>query len=205
VSNIAGIVLAPLLFGAMSNLHGGGIDLMGVWRVGLQVLAPFAAGQALRPWIGTWAERNRAILSVTDRSSILLIVYTAFSAAVVQGIWRQVPPGSLAVLAVLMMFLLGLVLLVARLVGRSLGLNREDEAALVFCGSQKSLVSGVPIANALVSDAAVGPMLLPMMLYHALQLLVCAWLARGYATAGVSAIADQALASAASTWPSEPS
>jgi len=197
VSNIAGIVLAPLLFGAMSNLHGGGIDLMGVWRVALQLLVPFAAGHALRPWIGTWAERNRAVLSITDRSSILLVVYSAFSAAVVRGIWQQVPPARLAELALVMTILLGLTLMVTRLASRSLGLGRDDEAALVFCGSQKSLVSGVPIANALVSGAALGPMLLPIMLYYPLQLLICAWMARRYATAemaGDTPIAGKALA-----------
>jgi solute carrier family 10 (sodium/bile acid cotransporter), member 7 len=181
VSNIAGIALAPVLFGAMSHLRGGGIDFAGVWQVGLQLLVPFAAGHLLRPWIGLWAERNRPVLSITDRSSILLVVYSAFSAAVVRGIWQQVPPARLMELALLMIVLLGFVLLVTRLVSRSLGLGPGDEAALVFCGSQKSLVSGVPIANALVSGAAVGPMLLPIMLYHPLQLIICAWLARRYA------------------------
>jgi solute carrier family 10 (sodium/bile acid cotransporter), member 7 len=197
VSNIAGIALAPLIFGAMSNLHGRGLNLMGVWQVALQLLVPFAAGHALRPWIGAWAERNRAILSITDRSSILLVVYSAFSVAVTRGIWQQVPPAGLAVLALLMLALLCLILLITRLASHSLGLGRDDEAALVFCGSQKSLVSGVPIANALVSGAAVGPMLLPIMLYHPLQLFICAWLARRYAMAGVRAnlpFVDQPLA-----------
>lgn len=193
VSNFAGIALVPILFGAMSNLRGGGIDLMAIWRVGLQLLVPFAAGHALRPWIGMWAERNRAVLSISDRSSILLVVYSAFSAAVVQGIWQQVPPVHLAMLATLMIVLLGLILVAMRLVSRSLGLSREDEVALVFCGSQKSLVTGVPIANALVSSAAVGPILLPIMLYHPMQLLICAWIARRYAAAdarGIGSVMD---------------
>jgi sodium/bile acid cotransporter 7 len=180
-SNIAGIVLAPLLFGAMSNLHGSGVDLKGVWQVLLQLLLPFTVGHLLRPRIGQWAKRNRAVLSITDRGSILLVVYTAFSAAVVRGIWQQIPPMTLGVLAFLMVFLLGLVLLVTLLASRALGFDRGDEAALVFCGSQKSLVSGVPIASALVSGAAIGPILLPIMLYYPAQILVCAWMARRYA------------------------
>ena len=67
------------------------------------------------------------------------------------------------------------------LAARALGLGSRDEAALVFCGSHKSLVSGVPIASALVSASAVGPMLLPLMVYYPVQLLVCAWIARRYA------------------------
>jgi sodium/bile acid cotransporter 7 len=200
MSNIAGIAIAPLLFGAMSKLRGGGIDLIGVWQVSLQLLLPFAVGHACRPWIGVWAERNRAVLSITDRGSILLVVYSAFSAAVVRGIWQQVPPVRLTELALLMIVLLGLILLITTWASRFLGLAPDDEAALVFCGSQKSLVSGVPIANALVSGAAVGPLLLPIMLYHPLQILVCAWLARRYATAaaqGITSIMDPSLVAAA--------
>jgi sodium/bile acid cotransporter 7 len=179
-SNIGGIMLAPLMFGAMSNLHGGGTNLRGVGQVALQLLLPFIAGHLLRPWIGRWAERNRGLLSVTDRSSILIVVYTAFSAAVVRGIWQQVPPLTLGVLALVMALLLASALLVVLLVSRALGFDRGDEVALVFCGSQKSIVSGVPIANALVSGAAIGPILLPIMLYHPMQLLVCTWIARFY-------------------------
>ncbi len=182
-SNIAGIVLAPLLFGVMSNLHGGGVDLTGVGQVLLQLLLPFTTGHLLRPWIGGWAERNRPVLSVTDRGSILLVAYTAFSAAVVRGIWQEIPPMTLGVLALMMILMLGLVLLITLLAARTLGFDRSDEAALVFCGSQKSLVSGVPIANALVSGAAIGPILLPIMLYYPMQVLVCAWMARRYAAA----------------------
>jgi solute carrier family 10 (sodium/bile acid cotransporter), member 7 len=181
-SNIAGIVLAPLMFGAIANLHGGGgIDLRGLWQVILQLLVPFAAGHLLRPWIGTWAERNRGVLSMTDRGSILLVVYGAFSAAVVHGIWRQMPLQVLAALAVLMGLLLALTLAATIGASRAMSLSREDEAALVFCGSQKSLVSGVPIANALMSGSSVGLILLPLMLYYPMQLVICAWLARRYA------------------------
>ncbi len=181
VSNIAGIILAPLMFGAVAHLHGGGIDLAAVGNVALQLLAPFAAGHLLRPWIGRWAERNRPLLSVTDRGSILIVVYTAFSAAVVRGIWQQVPPAMLGMLALLLAFLLGAALLTIVLGSRALGFGRADEVALVFCGSQKSIVSGVPIATALVSSAAIGPILLPIMLYHPMQLVVCTWIARFYA------------------------
>jgi sodium/bile acid cotransporter 7 len=181
VSNLAGIVVTPLMFGAMSNLHGGGIEPMGIWKVAAQLLLPFLAGHLLRPWIGVWAERNRGVLAITDRSSILLVVYGAFSEAVVRGIWRQVPPGLLISLLLVMAVLLGAALLYIRLTSGILGFDRDDEAAFVFVGSQKSLVSGIPIANALIPGAALGPILVPMMLYHPMQLLVCAWIARRYA------------------------
>jgi solute carrier family 10 (sodium/bile acid cotransporter), member 7 len=173
----------------MSNLHGARIDLTGVGQVATQLLLPFVAGHLARPWLGNWATRNRAVLSITDRGSILLVVYTAFSAAVVRGIWQQTPPALMALLALLMILLLGFALSATLAASRLLGFDRADEAALIFCGTQKSLVSGVPIASALVSPAVIGPLLLPMMLYYPAQLLVCAWIARRYE--GFSAAASE--------------
>jgi solute carrier family 10 (sodium/bile acid cotransporter), member 7 len=186
MSNLAGIFITPLLFGVMSRLHGGAVDAQGIWHIILQLLVPFAAGHLLRPWIGTWAARNRAILSVTDRSSILLVVYTAFSAAVVHGIWHQLPLKTLGILWVVMAALLASGLLITITVSRAFALCTQDEVALVFCGSQKSLVTGVPMASALFSAVSVGPLLLPIMIYYPLQLVVCAWLARRYATASTT-------------------
>lgn len=186
MSNLVGIFVTPLLFGVMSRLHGGVIDAQGIWHIILQLLAPFAAGHLLRPWIGAWAARNRALLSVTDRSSILLVVYTAFSGAVVHGIWHQLPLATLGMLGLTMALLLAGGLLTTVMLSRALALCMPDEVAIVFCGSQKSLVTGVPMANALFSAASVGPLLLPIMIYHPLQLVVCAWLARRYAAASVT-------------------
>jgi solute carrier family 10 (sodium/bile acid cotransporter), member 7 len=178
-SNFAGIVLTPLLFGGLAHTPGG-FDKDAAWRVTEQLLLPFVAGQMSRPWIGDWAERNRALLSMTDRSSILIVVYSAFSGAVVHGLWRQLPPSALAILALVVALLLGAGIAVAAAAARALRFDRSDEATLVFCASQKSLVSGVPIARVLVSAALLGPVLLPIMLYHPLQLVVAAWLARRY-------------------------
>ena len=184
LSNVAGVALAPLLFGAMSHLHAGGIDARAVLRVGMQLLLPFLAGHLLRPWLGASVERNRKLLSVTDRGSILLIVYTAFSAAMLRGIWQSLPPATLAALGLVMAVLLASAVATIVSASRALGFGRADEVALLFCGSQKSLISGVPIANALASGAVVGPLLLPIMLYHPMQLLVCTWVARFYLRAG---------------------
>lgn len=184
VSNVAGIVLAPLMFGALANLHGRGIDLNAVRGVALQLLLPFAVGHLLRPWIGGRAERNRRLLSMTDRGSILIVVYTAFSAAATHGIWQEIPCVTLVALALVLAFLLATVLLIVGFASRALEFSSADEAALVLCGSQKSIVSGVPIATALVSGATIGPILLPIMLYHPMQLVVCTWIARSFGQRG---------------------
>jgi solute carrier family 10 (sodium/bile acid cotransporter), member 7 len=180
-SNLAGLFLTPILFGLFSGLHESAISLAGIRQVVLQLLLPFVIGQLLRPWIGQWAERNRAFLSVTDRGSILLIVYAAFSASVVQGLWQRLPLPTLAMLALVDAVLLATALLIMISGSRALRFDRADESAIVFCGSQKSVVSGIPMASALIAGPALGLFVLPIMIYHSMQLLVCAWLAKRYA------------------------
>jgi solute carrier family 10 (sodium/bile acid cotransporter), member 7 len=191
-SSLIGLVLTPLLFGFMSHLRGGGIDMSGMWQVVAELLLPFATGHLLRPWLGAWATRNKKLLSITDRGSILLVVYTAFSAAVVHGIWHQVPPMMLGALAAIVAALLAIGLLITRSGSRACGFAHADEVALVFCGSQKSLVAGIPIASVLFTGPTLGVVVLPIMIYHPLQLVVCAWLARRYASRSVAAAIAEA-------------
>jgi sodium/bile acid cotransporter 7 len=162
-------------------VHGSVASLKGIEQVVCQLLVPFVAGQLLRPWIGQWAERNRSILSVTDRGSILVIIYGAFSASVVQGLWQRVPVATLITLALIDAVLLAIALLVMIGGSRALSFARADQSAVVFCGSQKSIVTGIPIASALIGGPALGLFVLPIMIYHSMQLLVCASLAERYA------------------------
>jgi sodium/bile acid cotransporter 7 len=181
-SNLAGLFLTPILFRLISNAHADAGSIAWMPQLVLQPLVPFIAGHLLRPWLGEWAERNRPILAVADRESILVIVYAAFSASVVAGLWQELPLATLATVAVVDGMLLAVTLLLIISGSRALGFERADESAIVFCGSQKSVVSGIPIANALMSGPAVGLFVLPIMIYHAMQLLVCAWLAKRYAS-----------------------
>jgi sodium/bile acid cotransporter 7 len=182
VSNIAGLVVSPMMLAVLLHLQGGAIALDGVWKILLQLLVPFAAGHALRPWVGEWADRNRAVLAITDRGPILIVIYTAFSAAVMNGVWHQLPPLVLLEVSLINGLLLAGVLLALKLGGDLLALPRGDNIALVFCGSQKSLVTGVPMAQLLFAAPDAGIIVVPIMIYHQLQLLVGAWLARRYTT-----------------------
>ena len=179
-SNLAGIMLTPLLFSAIAiaHLRDGGIALGSIGQVFLELLAPFIIGHMLRPQLGQWAERSRRLLAITDRGSILLVVYVAFSAAVVNGVWHQLPPVIMTTVMSVVGLLLIAGLLVTRLAPYLAGFNRSDRIAVLFCGSQKSLVSGVPIANVLFPASLVGPILIPIMIYYPMQLVVCAWLAK---------------------------
>jgi solute carrier family 10 (sodium/bile acid cotransporter), member 7 len=181
-SNLLGILLTPILTGlvlsrATANSH---VSASGVLDIVLQLLLPFLLGQLLQPVIGGWALRNKRLLSMTDRGSILIVVYTAFSQAVVQGLWQKLPAVQLALVLGIDAVLLVVVLLATRFGARLLGFDREDEVAIVFCGSKKTLASGVPMANVLFPAAMVGQVVLPLMVFHQLQLFVCAVLARRY-------------------------
>ena len=142
----------------------------------------FAAGQIARPLIGAWAARNKTLLGLVDRGSILLVVYAAFSEGVTQGLWHQVDAGQLATLLGVDLLLLISVLGLTTLAARLLGFSRADEITIVFCGSKKSLASGRPMASVLLAGQSVGLIVLPLMLFHQIQLMACAALARRYAT-----------------------
>lgn len=182
-SNLAGIFVTPLLTALLITGRQGGFSSDPVVTIAVQLLLPFLAGHFLRPWIGAFVMRHRKVLGMVDRGSILLVVYTAFGAAVVEGLWRQVSAGELALIAGLSLAILALVLLAAALLGRWLGFSREDRIVLIFCGSKKSLATGVPLAGVLFSQAQVGAVILPLMFFHQIQLMICAVLARRFAEA----------------------
>ncbi len=180
LSNLLGIFATPLLLALFGHIaghitgQGVGASWGAVRTIVIQLLLPFVAGHLLRPWIGGFVERNKKILGPVDRSSILLVVYTAFSAAVVGGIWHHIGVSDLVVLLGNCAAVLALVMGVNVIVARLVHLPREDAIVLLFCGSKKSLVSGVPMAGALFPAAQVGQIVLPLMLFHQLQLFVCA-------------------------------
>jgi sodium/bile acid cotransporter 7 len=184
-SNLIGIVLTPLLVALLMERSGSGglVSLASIEGIVLQLLLPFVVGHLLRPWIGGLVDRHKAMIGRVDRGSILLVVYAAFSAAVVEGLWSKVSGGELLTLAGLCVAMLGAILLFTLMLGRMLKLPREDAIVLLFCGSKKSLASGVPIAGVLFPASAVGPILLPIMLFHQIQLMACALIARRFAAA----------------------
>jgi len=179
-SNLLGIVLTPLLIGLLAHVHGSGISFAGVWKIVLQLFLPFTLGHALRPMLGDWAKRQGKILALCDRTTIMLSVYSAFSLAVIGGIWHSVPVPTLLVLIGICLVMLLLAFAGTLLLARALGFNREDAISIQLCGSLKSLVSGVPMARVLFTGPEIGAALLPVLIFHQMQLMLGAWLARRY-------------------------
>ena len=182
LSNIVGVILTPLLVGVLLSVSGKtGFDFSAVWKILLQLFLPFVIGQLCQPWIGDWMRARKKMLNPVDRGSILMVVYSAFSAAVINGIWHDFSLSDILLVALVNGAILAFVLFTTMRGSRLLGFSREDEITITFCGSKKSLASGVPMASAIFSPAAVGAIVLPIMLFHQMQLLACSVIAQHYA------------------------
>ena len=183
-SNIFGMFLTPLLVGLLFSVGGqGGFSWDVLWQIMLQLLAPFIAGQLLQPWIGDWIRSKKKILMPVDRGSILMVVYSAFSEAVVEGLWHTFSVLDIATVIVANMLLLATVICITMFGSRALGFSKAHEITITFCGSKKSLASGVPMANVIFAGQGIGAIVLPLMLFHQIQLMTCAFLAQKYADA----------------------
>ncbi|KAB2684237.1 bile acid:sodium symporter family protein [Brucella tritici] len=181
-SNVFGLLLTPLLMTIFMR-SSGSIDLGQALRdVVIELLLPFGLGQACHRWLGSFLSTRKHWLENYDQSVIVLIIYSAFSQSVTAGLWQVLPPSGLIMAIVLCVVLLAGVIGFTMLGSRWLGFTREDEIAAVFCGSKKSLASGLPLAQVLFAGLpGFGMIVLPIMLYNQIQILVGAVLARRYA------------------------
>ena len=183
LSALLGVVLTPLWLAANATAGGAGIPLgpvildLVIWLV-----LPLTAGQLLRPWLGGWATRNKKFTQKVDRGTVLLLVYTSFCDSVKHGVWTGQGWETLATAVAGSALLLTAALLFTSTVCRVLGFSEEDRIAAVFCGSKKTLASGVPMAALIFGASAdTGLILVPIMIYHPLQLVVCGLLASRWA------------------------
>lgn len=177
VSNVLGVVLAPLLLAVLASTAFGEFSLSSIGRVAMLLLLPFALGQVLRRFVLPTIQRHAKIAGMMDKLTIVLAVYTAFAEAAAQGLWQRIGPGELAALMALVLVLLLIAFAAAWGLGAALGLNREDRVTLLFSGAQKSLATGAPMARILFPPAIAGAVILPLLIYHQLQLMLSAWIA----------------------------
>jgi sodium/bile acid cotransporter 7 len=187
-SNIFGMLLTPLLVGLLFSVGGhGGFSWDVLQNILLQLLAPFVVGQILQPWIGKWIRSRKKILAPVDRGSILMVVYLAFSQAVMEGLWQIYSLRDIAIVVGLDMLLLAFVLTFTMHGSRVMGFSKSDQITITFCGSKKSLASGVPMAGVIFAGQSIGAIVLPLMLFHQIQLMVCAVIAQKYAAPATTA------------------
>lgn len=177
VTNVLGVFLSVPLFVALGGIAGGEFGLSGLGKVVAILILPFAIGQILQGRLGSWIADHRTLASWLDRISIAIAVYVAMSGAVEQGLWTRIGPAEWAVLLLGVCVLLVAAFAASWWVGGLLGLDRPDRIAFLFAGAHKSVAMGAPLAAALFSPAIAGTILLPLLIYHLLQLVVSAPLA----------------------------
>ncbi|HET6786732.1 MAG TPA: bile acid:sodium symporter family protein [Aquabacterium sp.] len=184
LSTLLGVFLTPLLVSLVMSGAGHSFDVgQTMLKVAQMLLLPFVAGHLLRPWLASWFARIKPVTTVFDRAVIVLLVWSAFSDSVADGLWTRHGWGLLAQAAVGAVLFLVPMLWFTRALARWMRFPVEDEIVAVFCGSKKTLASGMPMAKLLFGgSAAMGVLVLPIMLYHQIQLFVCAVMARRYAT-----------------------
>lgn len=187
-STLIGVFLTPLLVTLLIGQDAGGGSLGSmIGKVATLLLLPFAVGQAVRPFAGAWFARWKPWTNLIDRGVILLLVWGAFSDSVAGGLWSTHGAGTIAITLLVSAAILGLVLTLSRNAARRCGFNTEDEITTVFCGSKKTLASGVPMAKLIFgATPALGVIVLPLMFYHQLQLFVCSVLAQRYARRAIA-------------------
>jgi sodium/bile acid cotransporter 7 len=138
-SNLLGIVLTPLLVTLTIKTNGStGVSWGAVQSILLQLLLPFILGHLLRPMIGAFVTRHKAMVTAVDRGSILLVVYTAFGAAVLEGLWHLVSAMDLVIIALACVVQLSIVLALTWTIGGALGFAREDRIVLLFAVRRKA-------------------------------------------------------------------
>lgn len=185
-SNMIGVVLTPVLATLFFKTEGG-VNAGAIESIAMQLLLPFVLGQLAQHWIGDWVRGHRKLVGLVERGSILCVVYLAFSDAITGGVWFRLGVTDLIAIFLISAILLALVLYLTRMISRMLGFSHEDEITIMFCGSKKSMGSGLPMANIIFAGQALGLIVLPMIIFHQLQLMVCAALANRYAAAATRA------------------
>ncbi len=181
-SNLVGVIITPLLVMLLMGTGGGvHIDTSVFGEIAILLLAPFVLGQLTRRWVGKVAQSKAT--KVVDRGSIAMVVYSAFSKGVVDGIWSSISLWDLAFLVVFAAIFVAFMLWLTRRASQKMGFNRADTIAIEFCGSKKSLATGLPMASVIFASggASLGLLILPLMIYHQVQLMMCSWLAARYA------------------------
>lgn len=176
LSSMLGVFLTPVLVALLMTADAQ-VDVSSVVRIVLQLLVPFVLGQLMRPLIEGFVTRHDSGLRLYDRGSIVLVVFVAFSEGAEADIWSNQSVWSVLIVAVACAALLAVAIGWTVLVGRVGGFSHPDRVAILFCGSSKSLASGLPIAAVLFSGNDVALIVLPLMLYHQMQIITGALLA----------------------------
>ncbi|MGL5249147.1 MAG: bile acid:sodium symporter family protein [Brooklawnia sp.] len=180
MSNMLGVFITPLLAIALMSTTGLFLDASSILDIAAQILLPFVLGQLSRHWTVDFLSRHPR-LKLVDQVSIVLVVYKAFGQGVRDGLWQRTGWADILIILIATAVILALMLWLTWWVAAKLHFNRRDQIAIQFCGTKKSLATGVPMASVLFPAAQVGIIVLPLMIFHQAQLMTCSALASRYA------------------------
>lgn len=182
LSNVAGVFIVPafcllvLLDGPAGMAPPGPVLMAVAW----QILLPLLLGLLMRPVLGAWAERRQRGLRALNLGIICFLVYTAFCESLVEGVWANLPAPALAATFLLAVLFLALFSAAVWAYSRLYRLAPPARVAAFFCGSQKTLAAGLPLAASIFGGVEGGPdlglVILPLLLYHPAQLFLAGWL-----------------------------
>ncbi|MBV7363652.1 bile acid:sodium symporter [Actinomycetaceae bacterium TAE3-ERU4] len=178
VSNLSGMFITPFLAGIFLNQSGVTFSFHTITGVLFQLLLPFVCGQLLQSYIGQTIRKYPQVTSLTDRTTIVLIVASAVASATAAGLWDSVSFYNVVALLLSSAFLLLTMLLLTWWSASLGGLSYQDKVVVLMCGSKKSLTSGLPIATVLFSPALTAAVTIPVLIFHQFQLVVCAIIAQ---------------------------
>lgn len=180
ISSIIGIFITPLWMSGVLQRTLGVFDIgHTIFKLCLEVLLPVVLGLLLHKKLGNWASRYKTNLRNFDQFIILLIVFTSFCESFSGKMFDGFTLPELFFLGALMLIFFLLVFVLMDLLSVWLGFNRADRITVIFCGSKKSLVQGAVMGKVMFpNQAMLGVVLLPLMLYHALQLLAGSTIAK---------------------------
>lgn len=174
LSNLLGVFLTPALVALVltSDVEIGANQVLRI--LGL-LLAPFILGQLLHRWLGGFMKRNDKSLKLYDRGSIVFVVYMAFSSGSNANVWTAIGWADAALMLLVCAAVLALAFGITIIAGKPFA--RPQRAAIMFCGTNKSLASGLPMASVLFPPDQVALVILPLMAYHQIQLITCSIIA----------------------------
>lgn len=173
ISSIIGIFITPLWMDLFLSASEADFALMDTFvKLLKQVFFPVISGFMLHRYLGSWVQKRSKLLKNFDQTIILLIVFSAFAQSFGQKMFQGQGFSSILLLGFAMLLLFSLMLGIMYWIGNRLSFNREDRITVIFCGSKKSLVQGAVMGKILFPDPVIfGVVLLPLMLYHTLQLI----------------------------------
>ncbi|WP_010135272.1 bile acid:sodium symporter family protein [Ochrovirga pacifica] len=178
ISGIIGVFATPLWMGLVMYQQEN-VSLQGIFlKLTLQILVPLVIGLSLNKKYGTWAQQKKRFITLYDKTIIVLIVYSSFCKSILTDVFLGISLLQILYLGIVIVALFWIMMGMIYSFARLLRLNLADQITAMFCGSKKSLIHGSAILKILfVNNPNASLFLLPVMLYHTIQLMILAVIA----------------------------